>query len=130
MACGSVKWILMKKEMITCTKISILISELTQKYKRNKRLRYLKYQRHLRQLWTITRHHSIFPPVEYVNKIYVHGHFCERKIPYYRRYSENHGGIGRRFCKKLSNRRIRHYKKGISKGGNYKKIYDYQWAIE
>lgn len=91
------------------------------KYKRNKRLRYLKYQRHLRQLWTITRHHSIFPPVEYVNKIYVHGHFCERKIPYYRRYSENHGGIGRRFCKKLSNRRIRHYKKGISKGGNYKK---------
>ena len=51
------------------------------KYKRNKRLRYLKYQRHLRQLWTITRHHSIFPPVEYVNKIYVHGHFCERKIP-------------------------------------------------
>lgn len=100
------------------------------KYKRNKRLRYLKYQRHLRQLWTITRHHSIFPPVEYVNKIYVHGHFCERKIPYYRRYSENHGGIGRRFCKKLSNRRIRHYKKGISKGGNYRKIFDYQWSIE
>ena len=33
MACGSVKWILMKKEMITCTKISILISELPKNIK-------------------------------------------------------------------------------------------------
>ena len=33
MAFGSVKWILMKKQVIECTKISILISELPENIK-------------------------------------------------------------------------------------------------
>lgn len=91
-----------------------------------KRRQYMRYQRHLKQLWRIARYPY---PVLYVDEICINGKYCDRKVPYYRKESENHGGIGRRFCKKMSNKRIRHYKGEISKGGNYRKIYDYQWMI-
>lgn len=91
-----------------------------------KRKQHLKYKKHLKQLWKITHYPY---PVLYIDSIRINGKLCDRKVPYYRKYYENHGGIGRRFCKKMSNRRVRHYKGEISKGGNYRKIYDYQWAI-
>lgn len=102
----------------------------SRKKKRNKRMRYLKYKKHLEKVWRITQHHYIHPPVLYVDFIWVKGKRCARKVPYYRREAENHGGKGRRFCKRQSNRRVRYYKGGIAKGGNYRKIFDYRWCID
>lgn len=91
-----------------------------------KRSQCLRIQKQMQRLWRIVQYPY---PVIYVDTIKKNGEFCDREVPYYRREWENHGGIGRRFCKKMSNRRVRYYKGGISKGGNYRKIYDYQWAI-
>ena len=38
-------------------------------------------------------------------------------------------GSAKKYFKNQSNRAVRHYGKGISDGGNYRKIYDYQWKI-
>ena len=91
------------------------------------RRQYLRTQKQLQQLWRIVRYPY---PVIYVDTVKMNGEFCSREVPYYRREWENHGGKGRRYCKKMSNRHVRYYKGGISKGGNYRKIYDYQWTLQ
>lgn len=92
-----------------------------------KRRQYLRNKKQLQQLWRIVRYPY---PVIYVDTIKINGEYCNRKVPYYRREWESHGGLGRRFCKRMSNRCVRRYKGGISKGGNYRKIYDYQWTLD
>ncbi len=87
----------------------------SRKKKRNKRMRDLKYKKHLEKVWGITKHHYIHPPVLYVDFIWTKGKMCARKIPYYRREVENHGGEGRRFYKRQSNRRVRYYKGGLQR---------------
>lgn len=113
------------------SRTELIDSELdSKKKKRNRRKRHFANQRHLKQLWKITQHHYIHPPVLYVDFIRIEGSWHNRKVPYYRKNPPNHGGIGRRVSKKISNRRVRYYKNGISKGGNYRKIFDYQWSID
>lgn len=53
-----------------------------------------------------------------------------QKYYYKRLYRDNHAGGRYKYHKKLSNRKIRHNKIPISKGGNYKKVYDFWWNVE
>lgn len=89
----------------------------SRKKQTNKRMRYLKYKSHLERVWKITQYHYIHPPVMYVDYICIKGKRYDRKVPFYRREVENHGGKGRRFYKRQSNRRVRYYKGGIADGG-------------
>ncbi|MDE7327003.1 MAG: hypothetical protein K2N63_12155, partial [Lachnospiraceae bacterium] len=62
---------------------------------------------------------------------YWHNGECHKiKKPYFKRIWVNHGGKRRRYWKKISSRSIRRYPGGISRGGNYRKIFDYQWMID
>lgn len=94
---------------------------------RNRRLRNQKYKRHLVRLWEAKKDY-IFPPVSYV-EYHLKGWGCRKKIPYYKRNTPTHGGPERRYLKKMSNRKIRRYRGGIARGGNYRKLFDYQWML-
>lgn len=34
------------------------------------------------------------------------------------------------YCKKLTNRKLRHYKGEIHKGGNYRRVFDMWWELD
>lgn len=87
------------------------------KKKRNKRERDQKYKQHLKYLYQINKQWHPCPV----------SHVIEGK-DYYKRKCPNHGGKNRRFYKKESNKRVRHYSKRIPNGSKYKRIYDcYDW---
>jgi len=94
---------------------------------RNRRVRDLKHKRHLIRLWEAKKR-SIFPPVSYV-EYSLKGWGCKKKIQYYKRNTPSHGGGENRYLKRMSNRKVRHYRGGIARGGNYKKLCDYQWML-
>lgn len=94
------------------------------KKKRSKRERNEKYKKHLRFLST---NGSRYPyRAIWVDRKWIKGKgYIFLKSPYYKRiYRSNHGGSSKRL-KVRSNKRIRRYKDEISKGGLYKKIFDY-----
>ena len=99
------------------------------KTRKNKVERDIKYKMHLKQLYK-ARGGRFFSPVKYIDCIWRNGKIYYKKIPYYIRSTPGHGGPERRYWKKVSNRSIRRYKLGISKGGNYRKIFDYQWMLD
>lgn len=94
---------------------------------RDKRERNLKYKNHLK---FIAENVPYFPNgVEYVYEKYIKdvGYVSLRK-PYYKRsYRSHHGGSKK--LKSFSNRCVRRYKGEITKGGHYKKIFDYWWTL-
>lgn len=97
------------------------------KDRRNRKVRDLKHKRHLIRLWEAKKG-SIFPPVLYV-EYSMHGWGWKKKTPYYKRNTPTHGGGSNRYLKRMSNRKVRYYRGGIARGGNYKKLCDYQWML-
>lgn len=54
----------------------------------------------------------------------------EKNVAYYKRcYRGNHNGNQYQFYKKYANKIVRRYKGEISKGGSYKKCFDYRWTV-
>lgn len=96
--------------------------------RRNKKERDLKHKRHLERLWDAKKN-VWFPPVLYVDCVWENHEMKDRDKPYYKRLTPNHGGKYQRFYKKVSNKKVRRYKGEISKGSNYKKVFDYWWTI-
>lgn len=96
--------------------------------RRNKRERDQKHKKHFENLWNAKRH-KWFPPVMYVDYIWVKHEIQDRKVPYYKRLTPNHGGRKQRYHKKQANKHVRHYDDVIPNGGSYKKVYDYKWSI-
>lgn len=98
--------------------------------KRNKRERDLKYKQRLKFL---TENVQCYPcPVIYTNEIWIKGYgYVENPKPYYKRlYRDNHKGGRYKYYKKHSNRQVRKYKGELhSKGNQYRKVFDYWWAV-
>lgn len=102
---------------------------VTQKKKRrNKRERDLKHKKHLERMWK-ARGNYWSPPVLYVDYLWRNHKMIDVNKPYYKKLTPNHGGKYQRFYKKISNKKVRRYKDEISKGSNYKKVFDYWWTI-
>ena len=98
------------------------------KKKRNKRERYLKYKNHLKRLERMgsyrCRHLN---PVTYTDEVWVKGKgWIENSKPYYKRW---YRGKRSKYLKNQSNRKIRRYKGEIHNGYQCHKIYDYWWEL-
>lgn len=95
------------------------------KKRRNKRERYLKYQKHLKDLAENT---SGYPTPAYrVDKAWIRKYgYVEISKPYYKRL---YRGQRSKYLKKLSNRKIRRYKGGLSNGSMCRKLYDFWWEM-
>lgn len=96
--------------------------------KRSKRERDEKYKKQLRFL---SNNGSRYPyGAIWVDRKWIKGKgYIFLKSPYYKRiYRSNHSGNSKKM-KVRSNRCIRRYKDEISKGGSYKKIFDYWWEL-
>lgn len=106
----------------------IILENHSKQKRRNKRERDQKHKKHFENLWNAKRH-KWFPPVMYVDYIWVKHELQDRKIPYYKRLTPNHGGRNQRYHKKQANKHVRHYNDVISNGGSYKKVYDYRYMI-
>lgn len=88
----------------------------------------IRNKKHLKCLWD-AKNHKWFPPVKYVDYVWFNHSQISRNKPYYKVLTPNHGGNWQRFCKKYSNRMVRHYVGEISKGCSYKKLSEYKWVI-
>lgn len=96
--------------------------------RRNKRERDQKHRDHFENLWNVKKH-KWFPPVLYIDYIYINHEIFDREAPYYKKLTPNHGGRYQRYCKRQANKHVRRYTGEISGGGNYKKVYEYKWSI-
>lgn len=95
------------------------------KKRRNKRERYIKYQCHMKKLYEAQQ--GWYCPVVYTNKIYIRDlGYIENSKPYYKRI---YRGSRSSYLKKSSNRKIRRYKGEIQNGFWCHKLYDYWWEM-
>lgn len=95
------------------------------KKRRSKRERYIKYQSHKKKLYEAQQ--GWYCPVVYTDKIYVRGFgYIENPKPYYKRI---YRGGRSSHLKKSSNRKIRRYKGEIPNGFWCHRLYDYWWEM-
>lgn len=102
------------------------------KKKRNKRERDFKYKQHLKYLSKSSRGYpaAVYPIDKYGRYIWFPDNIPKETIYYKRCYRSNNGKTGcSRYCKKISNRKIRRYKGEISNGFWCHKLYGYWWEI-
>lgn len=98
-------------------------NESLKKSKRNQRLnkrkRDLKYRHHLKRLCELVLEDCYYYPV--------HKEKSAAKKPktYYKRTYREKNRI--KYLKKQSNRKVRHYKGELHKGGQYRKVYEVWW---
>lgn len=84
----------------------------SKKKKRNKRERGLKYKKHLKNLAEITCRYYPCPAI-YSNS-------------YYKRL---YRGKRSKYLKRQSNKKIRKYKRCLSDGNMYRKVFDFWWEL-
>ena len=106
---------------------------VSKRRKRNKRERDLKYKRHLKLLARNFKKYG--SPVIYNDEIYVwrKGYYIKYPKPYYKRYyrGSNHRATSRyKLYKKISNRKVRRYRRELHNGSQYKKVFDYWWSVD
>lgn len=97
--------------------------------RRNKRERDQKYENHLKFL---NENVSGYPsPVIYTDEIWIRGQgYIENPKPYYKRLYRGRGKGMSYYHKKMSNRKIRRYKGGLPKKGNWgHRLYDFWWEL-
>ena len=98
--------------------------------KRNKRERDQKYKNHLKFLF---ENNLGYPsPVIYTDKIWIRGQgYAENLKPYYKRCYRGRGKHSiSNYHKKMSNRKIRRYKGGLSNKSNLAhRLYDFWWEL-
>lgn len=101
-------------------------NESLKKSKRNQRLnkhkRDLKYRHHLKRLCELVLEDCYYYPV--------HKEKSAAKKPktYYKRTYREKNRI--KYLKKQSNRKVRHYKGELHKGGQYRKVYEVWWQYD
>lgn len=112
-----------------CSEVKKQINHSKQKRK-NKRERDQKHKNHLKFL---AENISRYPyPVIYTDEIFIRGYgYAENPKPYYKRL---YRGRGRRsnsnYHKKMSNRKIRRYRRELPKKGNLShRLYDFWWGL-
>lgn len=90
-----------------------------------KRVRRKKYMRHLKSLYSNSNGYSV--PVIYKDEIYIRGKgYIKNQKPYYKRQYRSQSS---RYYKKLANRKVRRFNGELSRGGYYKRIYDFYWNM-
>lgn len=98
--------------------------------RRNKRERDQKYKNHLKFL---AENVPGYPsPVMYKGSIWVKGHgYVDNPKPYYKRLYRGRGKhSGSNYHKKMSNRKIRRYRRELHKKGNLgHRLYDFWWEL-
>ncbi len=92
------------------------------KRKHNKRERDLVYQNHLKHL--AKNYHGCY----YCDETYIQGQGrIENQKSYYKRFYRRRAS---KYLKRISNRKVRHYKGDIPYGSFYHKLYDYWWELD
>ena len=99
------------------------------KEKRRKRLKKtVFYKKKLERLYHEAQGYPA--PVRYIDERWYKWHTVQLEKPYYKReWRGNRKGNAYQYHKKAASKAVRRYNKGISKGGNYKKLYDYWWNV-
>ena len=103
-----------------------VIKTQSNKKRKNKRARYLKYQNNLKHLYEIVG--DYYPaPVGYIDEIMVEKYkYIENPKPYYKRW---YRGKCSKYLKQQSNKKIRRYKGELHKGNMVHKLFDFWWEL-
>ncbi len=114
------------------TKEATQIKPHSKPSKRTKRERLFAYRRHLRFL--ADNVHRYPSPAYYKEEIFL-DFWCRKRIPlrnprYVRLYRGNHDGNAYQYYKRVANKSVRRYKRGLHNGSQYKKVFDYWWAVD
>ncbi len=100
--------------------------------KRTKRERLFVYKRHLRFL--AENVHRYPSPAYYKEEIFGdswHSKCIPLRNPrYVRLYRGNHSDNAYRYYKRVANKSVRRYKKGLHHGSQYRKVFDYWWSAD
>ena len=106
---------------------SITKTEVSSRRKRsNKRERDKKYKEHIKSL-AKNSEGSYLAPAYYKCRTYVGGiGYVKLPKPYYKRIYRRKAS---RYIKRASNKNVRRYQGELSKGGMYRKVYDYWWEL-